>query len=68
MVHIDGYNQLDYLTGKSNKSARPEFFYFSDDGDCSRIVTSAQVPLHGATRDGHASLAHAADVAPRGPS
>lgn len=32
-VHIDGYNQLDYLTGKSNKSARPEYFYFSDDGD-----------------------------------
>jgi arylsulfatase len=32
-VHIDGYNQLDYLTGKSAKSARPEYVYFSDDGD-----------------------------------
>jgi len=32
-VHIDGYNQLDYLTGKTTKSARPEYFYFSDDGD-----------------------------------
>jgi arylsulfatase len=32
-VHLDGYNQLDYLTGKTNKSARPEYFYFSDDGD-----------------------------------
>ncbi|MBM7061821.1 arylsulfatase [Pseudomonas sp. UL073] len=32
-VHLDGYNQLDYLTGKSDKSARNEFFYFSDDGD-----------------------------------
>lgn len=32
-VHIDGYNQLDYLTGKSPKGARHEFFYFSDDGD-----------------------------------
>jgi len=32
-VHIDGYNQLDYLTGKSKTSARHEFFYFSDDGD-----------------------------------
>ena len=32
-VHLDGYNQLDYLTGKSDKSARSEFFYFSDDGD-----------------------------------
>ncbi|MEG0008393.1 MAG: arylsulfatase [Aeromonas sp.] len=32
-VHLDGYNQLDYLTGKSDKSARDEFYYFSDDGD-----------------------------------
>jgi len=31
-VHLDGYNQLDYLTGKSDKSARDEFFYFNDDG------------------------------------
>ena len=32
-VHLDGYNQLDYLTGKTDKSARDEFYYFSDDGD-----------------------------------
>ena len=32
-VHIDGYNQLPYLTGQTTKSARPEFVYFSDDGD-----------------------------------
>ncbi|UVE16050.1 arylsulfatase [Pseudomonas sp. LS44] len=32
-VHLDGYNQLDLLTGKSDKSARNEFFYFNDDGD-----------------------------------
>jgi arylsulfatase len=32
-VHLDGYNQLDYLIGKSEKGARHEFFYFSDDGD-----------------------------------
>lgn len=32
-VHLDGYNQLDYLTGKTDKSARTEFYYFSDDGD-----------------------------------
>jgi arylsulfatase len=32
-VHLDGYNQLDYLTGKRQKGARHEFFYFSDDGD-----------------------------------
>ncbi|MGH6940560.1 arylsulfatase [Hypericibacter sp.] len=32
-VHLDGYNQLDYLTGKEKKGAREEIFYFSDDGD-----------------------------------
>jgi arylsulfatase A-like enzyme len=31
-VHLDGYNQLDYLTGKTDKSARKEFYYFNDDG------------------------------------
>ncbi|WP_050936410.1 sulfatase-like hydrolase/transferase, partial [Vibrio harveyi] len=32
-VHLDGYNQLPYLTGKTDKSARNEFVYWSDDGD-----------------------------------
>ena len=32
-VHLDGYNQVDYLSGKSPKGKRDEFFYFSDDGD-----------------------------------
>jgi arylsulfatase len=32
-VHLDGYDQNAYLTGASDKSARREFFYFSDDGD-----------------------------------
>ncbi|MGH8554794.1 MAG: sulfatase-like hydrolase/transferase, partial [Gammaproteobacteria bacterium] len=32
-VHLDGYDQLDYLTGKSPKGARSEFYYFNDDGD-----------------------------------
>ncbi|QDL90403.1 arylsulfatase [Paroceanicella profunda] len=31
-VHLDGYNQLPYLTGASDTSARKEFFYFNDDG------------------------------------
>nr|WP_246184850.1 arylsulfatase [Paracoccus aestuariivivens] len=31
--HLDGYNQLDYLTGKSEKGARDRFFYFNDDGE-----------------------------------
>ncbi len=30
--HLDGYNQLDYLTGKSGESARHDFYYFDDDG------------------------------------
>ncbi|HUC17434.1 MAG TPA: arylsulfatase [Acetobacteraceae bacterium] len=32
-VHLDGYNLLPYLTGKEQKSPRPGFFYFNDDGD-----------------------------------
>jgi arylsulfatase len=32
-VHLDGYNQLPYLTGEEEKSPRQEFFYFSDEGD-----------------------------------
>jgi arylsulfatase A-like enzyme len=31
--HLDGYDQLDYLTGKSAASARNDFYYFNDDGD-----------------------------------
>lgn len=29
-VHLDGYNQLDYWSGKSNKSARRELFYYDE--------------------------------------
>jgi arylsulfatase len=32
-VHLDGYNQLPYLTGQQPRSARKEFVYFDDDGD-----------------------------------
>jgi arylsulfatase A-like enzyme len=32
-VHIDGYNQVPYLTGQTPTSARHEYVYFSDDGD-----------------------------------
>jgi arylsulfatase len=32
-VHLDGFNQLPYLTGQQEKSAREHFFYFNDDGD-----------------------------------
>ncbi len=32
-VHLDGYNQIPYLTGQDKKSARNEFVYFDDDGN-----------------------------------
>ncbi len=32
-VHLDGFNQLPYLTGQQPKSARDSFIYFNDDGD-----------------------------------
>ena len=32
-VHIDGYNQLPYLTHQQERGVRKEFFYFDDDGD-----------------------------------
>ena len=30
--YIDGYNQLDYLSGKTKESPRKEFWYVNDDG------------------------------------
>ncbi len=36
-VHLDGYNILPLLTGKSDKSPRHEIFYFSDDGDLTAL-------------------------------
>ncbi len=32
-VHLDGFNQLEYLTGAAGESPRKYFFYVSDDGD-----------------------------------
>jgi len=32
-VHLDGYNQLPYLTGQQERGDRKDFFYFNDDGD-----------------------------------
>jgi arylsulfatase len=32
-VHLDGYNQLPYLTGQTKESPRNNVIYFSDDGD-----------------------------------
>ena len=32
-VHLDGYNMVDYFTGKTKTSPRNMIMYFSDDGD-----------------------------------
>jgi len=31
--HVDGYNMLDYLSGKVKESPRKEFWYVNDDGE-----------------------------------
>jgi arylsulfatase len=36
-VHLDGFNQLPYLTGEVDKSPRDYFFYVSDDGDLTAL-------------------------------
>jgi arylsulfatase len=36
-VHLDGYNALPLLTGKSKEDPRKEVFYFSDDGDLTAL-------------------------------
>ncbi len=36
-VHLDGHNQLAYLRGETEESARKHFFYVSDDGDLTAI-------------------------------
>jgi arylsulfatase A-like enzyme len=36
-VHLDGFNQLPYLTGEEEESPRNYFFYVSDDGDLTAL-------------------------------
>jgi arylsulfatase A-like enzyme len=36
-VHLDGHNQLPYLTGAVDDSPRKHFFYVSDDGDLTAL-------------------------------
>ena len=36
-VHLDGHNQLDYITGAADESPRRHFFYVSDDGDLTAV-------------------------------
>ena len=52
-VHLDGYNQLAYLTGKKPKGERTDFLYFNDDGDMVAFrqkdwkVVFCQMPVRG---------------------
>jgi len=36
-VHLDGFNQLGYITGEAEDSPRRHFFYVSDDGDLTAL-------------------------------
>ncbi|HEU5301343.1 MAG TPA: arylsulfatase [Acidimicrobiia bacterium] len=36
-VHLDGHNQIPYLTGEVDESPRKHFFYVSDDGDLTAL-------------------------------
>jgi arylsulfatase A-like enzyme len=36
-VHLDGFNQLPYITGEVEESPREYFFYVTDDGDVSAL-------------------------------
>jgi arylsulfatase len=36
-VHLDGHDQLDYITGAVDESPRQHFFYVSDDGDLTAV-------------------------------
>ena len=36
-MHLDGHNQLDYVTGATEESPRKHFFYVSDDGDLTAL-------------------------------
>jgi arylsulfatase A-like enzyme len=36
-VHLDGFDQLDYITGQTDESPRPYFFYVNDDGQLTGV-------------------------------
>ena len=36
-VHLDGHDQLPYLTGEADESPRQHFFYVTDDGDLTAL-------------------------------
>jgi arylsulfatase A-like enzyme len=47
-VHLDGFNQLPYLTGQQAHGNRDEFYYFDDDGEL--VAMRYDVIEPGATR------------------
>jgi arylsulfatase A-like enzyme len=51
-VHLDGYNQLPYLTGQAAESPRKEFFFFNDDGSLVALRYN-RWKLHFAVQDHH---------------
>ena len=53
-VHLDGHNQLDYITGAADESPRKYFFYVSDDGDLTVALRQLEDRVHGAAGDGNA--------------
>ncbi len=50
-MHLDGYNNLDYWTGKPDKSARREFFYY-DETDLMAIRVDAWKMMIGVKHNG----------------
>lgn len=50
-VHLDGYNNLDHWTGKSDKSARREYFYY-DETDLMAIRVDHWKISFGVKKDG----------------
>ena len=52
-VHLDGYNQLSYLTGRQRNSPRKEFIYFNDDGDLVNVIRELEDSIRRATRARH---------------
>ncbi len=61
-VHLDGHNQLDYITGATDESPRKHFFYVSDDGDLTALRfdnwTDLAGAVHGAARAETVQPAH----------
>jgi arylsulfatase A-like enzyme len=50
-VHLDGYNQLDYLTGKDKADPRTDFAYFDDDGDLVAVMQASSDIFLGWSQD-----------------